>query len=319
MNKNDLKEKLHKTLLKENSYSISETEANKYFDEFNTKYFNNKLEKIPVIITAPEENDKLNLNDIGKTIANIYYTYRSIVTEEILLNKNKIYSFEEFRDALVHEMIHYYVNVYYPPKPSNWVNVQNQYTEEELKNPKNLISIFTTLEIIDNQNHEGHWNDMANKLNDDFTELNIIDSKKQVSPEYIKNYISKHTIYTINDKLFVLKNGSDHYNNMKTLIDNGTTKIDWCAGNLYELVFEPSQIEGFDFFMVYKNHLKENIYNVKLKDIDYYEKEGYFKKNFIKTIKLDLTESNTKYKNWEDVPIELLKELDEIWKNIPIS
>lgn len=319
MNKNDLKEKLHKTLLKENSYSISETEANKYFDEFNTKYFNNKLEKIPVIITTPEENDKLNLNDIGKTIANIYYTYRSIVTEEILLNKNKIYSFEEFRDALVHEMIHYYVNVYYPPKPSNWVNVQNQYTEEELKNPKNLISIFTTLEIIDNQNHEGHWNDMANKLNDDFTELNIIDSKKQVSPEYIKNYISKHTIYTINDKLFVLKNGSDHYNNMKTLIDNGTTKIDWCAGNLYELVFEPSQIEGFDFFMVYKNHLKENIYNVKLKDIDYYEKEGYFKKNFIKTIKLDLTESNTKYKNWEDVPIELLKELDEIWKNIPIS
>lgn len=40
---------------------------------------------------------------------------------------------------------------------------------------------------------------------------------------------------------------------------------------------------------------------------------------FIKTIKLDLTESNTKYKNWEDVPIELLKELDVIWKDIPIS
>ena len=93
MNNNDLMEKLHKILLVENSYSISETEANKYFDEFNTKYFNNKLEKIPVIITIPEENDKLNLNDIGKTIASIYYTHRSIITKEILLNKNKIYSF----------------------------------------------------------------------------------------------------------------------------------------------------------------------------------------------------------------------------------
>ena len=77
------------SILNENTFVLDEVSLNKYFDEFNTKYFNNKLEKIPVIITTPEENDKLNLNDIGKTIANIYYTHRSIITKEILLNKIK--------------------------------------------------------------------------------------------------------------------------------------------------------------------------------------------------------------------------------------
>lgn len=318
MNNNDLMEKLHKILLVENSYSISETEANKYFDEFNTKYFNNKLEKIPVIITIPEENDKLNLNDIGKTIASIYYTHRSIITKEILLNKNKIYSFEEFRDALVHEMIHYYVNVYFPPKENQWNMVLKTYTLDELKITKNSIDTFNILGLNDNKNHKGQWKYMADKLNKDFPELKIIENKHHINQQFVDNYIKSHTIYFINDKLIVLNNGSDYYNRVQNSLKRGTNKLNFFCGSWYEIVFN-GDLYNFDYIMNFNNFLEENIYNIDPNFVKRCEANGYFKKKFIKTIKLDLTESNTKYKNWEDVPIELLKELDVIWKDIPIS
>lgn len=182
----------------------------------------------------------------------------------------------------------------------------------------NLNEIFTTLDIIDNKNHKSHWEDMANKLNDTFKELDIVEDKKQITKEYIEKYISGHTIYLINDKLFVLKNNSEYFNKIQTMLDRGTTNIDWCSGRWYELKFDPNNIEGFDFFMVYKNHTKENIYTISSNNIDYYTDNNYFKKTFIKDIKLEITETK-KYKNWEEVPKEILDELNEIWKDTPIS
>ena len=155
-----------------------------------------------------------------------------------------------------------------------------------------------------------------NKLNK--PELKIIENKHHINQQFVDNYIKSHTIYFINDKLIVLNNGSYQYNRVQNSLKRGTNKLNFFCGSWYEIVFN-GDLYNFDYVMNFNNFIEENIYNIDPNFVKRCEANGYFKMKFIKTIKLDLTESNTKYKNWEDVPIELLKELDVIWKDIPIS
>ena len=67
-------------------------------------------------------------------------------------------------------MIHYYVNVYFPPKEDQWNMVLKTYTLDELKITKNSIDTFNILGLNDNKNHKGQWKYMADKINKDFPE-----------------------------------------------------------------------------------------------------------------------------------------------------
>ena len=102
--------------------SLSRTEIkysspflNLWFNEFNKKYFNGKLSDIPL-----DWDNSLDCN--GCFCFSVDVFSKKVIPLGIKLKKSNINSFDSFRNVLVHEMLHYYVDCYVnEPTDEQWM------------------------------------------------------------------------------------------------------------------------------------------------------------------------------------------------------
>lgn len=128
---------------------------NKWFKDFNKKYFNNKLKVIPT--------------NWGNKKGS-YFTYsinmqqRKIAPVKISIRKT-ISTFEDLRNNLVHEMLHYYVDCHLiNPDKYNWIEYVRIY-----KNSGRSKAINYLL----GEPHGSMWQEQARTLNSTYKELDI--------------------------------------------------------------------------------------------------------------------------------------------------
>lgn len=131
----------------------------KAFNKFNEKYFDNKLNPIPLKIMDMEEN--------GKFTYIIHYYDKKFEPIEIKINPRCKQSFSLFRNVLVHEMLHYYVSTYYLPDEDTWAKALCEALRGKRK--KSLA----TLGCSPSTCHGGEWLKLAKKLNSTYKELAI--------------------------------------------------------------------------------------------------------------------------------------------------
>lgn len=131
------------------------------FDKFNAKYFDNKLEKIKVTL----END-MNGN-IGQFVYSIDFSGRTFKPWGIKIDKYCQASLAEFRNTLVHEMLHYYVHCYTEIPEEVWQEAYFYYCRGKTRKYKSLLG------CSDATCHNGVWLKMAKQLNSKFKELAI--------------------------------------------------------------------------------------------------------------------------------------------------
>ena len=131
------------------------------FDKFNSKYFDNKLEKIKVTL----END-MNGN-IGQFVYSIDFSNRTFKPWGIKIDKYCQSSLAEFRNTLVHEMLHYYVHCYTEIPEEDWQEAYFYYCRGNKRKYKSLLG------CSDATCHNGVWLKMAKQLNSKFKELAI--------------------------------------------------------------------------------------------------------------------------------------------------
>ncbi len=131
------------------------------FDKFNSKYFDNKLEKIKVTL----END-MNGN-IGQFVYSIDFSNRTFKPWGIKIDKYCQTSLAEFRNTLVHEMLHYYVHCYTEIPEEDWQEAYFYYCRDNKRKYKSLLG------CSDATCHNGVWLKMAKQLNSKFKELAI--------------------------------------------------------------------------------------------------------------------------------------------------
>lgn len=145
-------------------------EYKKYYILFNKKYFNNELPEIPIENVTFKEAD--NPTNIGYSIFNINLNKQCLDKFSIKINKDYISNFDEFRNVLVHEMIHIYTYINVNIPSINWNKAFNYV--KECNDNKNFVNDYTLKNIlgIDNESsHKGKWKEKADYLNKNFPEF----------------------------------------------------------------------------------------------------------------------------------------------------
>lgn len=134
---------------------------NDAFDKFNAKYFDNKLAKIKVTL-----DDDMKGN-VGQFVYSIDFSNRTFKPWGIKIDKYCQSSLAEFRNTLVHEMLHYYVHCYTEIPEEDWEEAYFYYCRGKNKKYKSLLG------CSDATCHNGVWLKMAKQLNSKFKELAI--------------------------------------------------------------------------------------------------------------------------------------------------
>lgn len=134
---------------------------NDAFDKFNAKYFDNKLAKIKVTL---EDDMKGN---VGEFVYSIDWSGRTFKPWGIKIDKYCQSSLAEFRNTLVHEMLHYYVHCYTEIPEEDWQAAYFYYCRGKKRKYKSLLG------CSDATCHNGVWLKMAKQLNSKFKELAI--------------------------------------------------------------------------------------------------------------------------------------------------
>lgn len=160
--------------------------VNQAFDKFNAKYFDNKLDKLNVKLEQLK-------NDMGRFVYSVNFSAQKFVPTGILIDPNCNVSLAEFRNTLVHEMLHYYVHCY-----------DNGLTEDDWYEAYNYCcrgkrrKWLSILNCSDATCHNGIWLKKAKELNKKFKELGITRN----------GYISK---YAEQDKMAVINKLKDAF------------------------------------------------------------------------------------------------------------
>ena len=134
---------------------------NDAFDKFNAKYFDNKLAKLKVTL---EDDMKGN---VGEFVYSIDFSSRTFKPWGIKIDKYCQSSLAEFRNTLVHEMLHYYVHCYTEIPEEDWQEAYFYYCRGNKRKYKSLLG------CSDATCHNGVWLKMAKQLNSKFKELAI--------------------------------------------------------------------------------------------------------------------------------------------------
>lgn len=134
-----------------------------WFDKFNKKYFNGKLSDIPL-----DWDNSLDCN--GCFCFSVDVFSKKAIPLRIKLKKSNINSFDYFRNVLVHEMLHYYVDCYVnEPTDEQWMQaIQLKMTKGEESG-----EYLDALNLGKDKCHLGNWAKLASKLNSENKELNI--------------------------------------------------------------------------------------------------------------------------------------------------
>lgn len=160
--------------------------VNQAFDKFNSKYFDNKLDKLPVKIEPIK-------NCWGKFMYSVNFSEKRFVPAHILIDPSCDVSLAEFRNTLVHEMLHYYVNCY-----DNGLTENDWYDAYHYMCRGNRRKWLSILNCTDATCHNGIWLKKAKELNKKFKELGITRS----------GYISK---YAVEDKMALINKLKDAF------------------------------------------------------------------------------------------------------------
>lgn len=245
----------------------------KWFKVFNEKYFSNKLKSINVSWSSSMEYNgcfKYNVDVFAKIIYPL----------GIELNKSSISSFESFRNILVHEMLHYYVDCYIN-KPTN-----EQWMEAvKLKLTKGEETYLDALDLGTDKCHLGNWQRLANELNSKFKELNITAfGERDIG--LFSNKIDYDNIHLV---LVKYKNNDTDETNEKFKIYN-KERLDEIKKHVREYKNKPISQKEFYFYEIGldKNKLSssgitETFGNEMLSDsfINYLKKSGIVTKDVI--------------------------------------
>ena len=127
-----------------------------WFDKFNKKYFKNQLKEIP-------------LSWCNKTKSTFFccanVELKKIQPIRITLSKKNITDFNSFRNHLVHEMVHYYVNCYLlEPNKYTWMEFVRIYKNKGKEKAYRYLL---------GEHHNSMWLSQASTLNKKFKELDI--------------------------------------------------------------------------------------------------------------------------------------------------
>lgn len=160
--------------------------VNQAFDKFNSKYFDNKLDKLPVKIEPIK-------NCWGKFMYSVNFSAQKFEPSVILIDPGCNVSLAEFRNTLVHEMLHYYVNCY-----DNGLTEDDWYDAYHYMCRGNRRKWLSILNCTDATCHNGIWLKKAKELNKKFKELGITRS----------GYISK---YAVEDKMALINKLKDAF------------------------------------------------------------------------------------------------------------
>lgn len=173
------------------SSTVSYTEAflRRWFTYFNKKYFNNTLDIIDL-----SWDSSIEPNGFFEYYTDVYA--RKVDPKQIVLNKDNITGFDFFRNTLVHEMLHYYVNCYV-----------NKYTDEQWKEAvilsmtKGREAVADCLNLGKNKCHLGNWATLAKQLNSKHKELNItaFGARDIGLTNDKENYEDLHVIYVLTE------------------------------------------------------------------------------------------------------------------------
>lgn len=160
--------------------------VNQAFDKFNSKYFDNKLDKLPVKIEPIK-------NCWGKFMYSVNFSAQKFEPSVILIDPGCNVSLAEFRNTLVHEMLHYYVHCY-----DNGLTEDDWYDAYHYMCRGNRRKWLSILNCTDATCHNGIWLKKAKELNKKFKELGITRS----------GYISK---YAVEDKMALINKLKDAF------------------------------------------------------------------------------------------------------------
>lgn len=130
-----------------------------WFKQFNKLYFKGKLKNIATWAS-------LKSND-GKFRYRAELATKKIVPICIELNRKTNNDFNEFRDTLVHEMLHYYVDCFLTKIESY------QWVEFARLRQSRKRGAYSALGFSSTRQHLGIWLEEAKKLNAKFKELDI--------------------------------------------------------------------------------------------------------------------------------------------------
>lgn len=154
--------------------------VNQAFDKFNAKYFDNKLDKLNVKIESIK-------NCMGKFIYSVNFSSQKFVPTEILIDPSCNASLAEFRNTLVHEMLHYYVHCY-----DNGLTEDDWYEAYQYFCRGKRRKWLSILDCSDATCHNGIWLKKAKELNKKYKELGITRN------EYISKDAEQDKITLIN-------------------------------------------------------------------------------------------------------------------------
>lgn len=143
-----------------NQIELTEDFLEEAFKKFNAKYFDNKLDPIPLEIDSSIEEN-------GKFVYTINPSTKSFVKDRIVMNPVTGESFARFRNTLVHEMLHYYVHIYNPLPDEVWNQAIFNFFRGKRRKALSL------LESTPATCHGGLWLKLAKELNKKYKELAI--------------------------------------------------------------------------------------------------------------------------------------------------
>ena len=220
------------------------------FKTFNRKYFKNKLEEIP-----------MRWHD--KSYSSFMYNIKlySISPKKILI-RNNVKTFEEFRNTLVHEMLHYYVDCHLLNITNDkWYNFLQACAKKGKPSKSDIINLL-------GEPHGTLWLTQAKKLNSKFKELNI--GAYQNDTEYDSSVSKKLHLLLEEEgrkKSYVCLSESRYKELLKSLGSKGETSWYELEVNYDNLTFNLKETkEGTRFKREYVKYLKNNgIISGKLK------------------------------------------------------
>lgn len=150
------------------------------FNEYNKRYFNGELPKLPMIVN----------NDLGQIWGQFnYYTQldKEIISPiQIQLNMKELKNEYVFRNVLIHEMVHYWDCIKNQPSVVEWANANAikekwgdfvvQHADNELVRIGYWAAINNAIGLHTDNDHSPKFKEKCHELNEKFTELHLSES-----------------------------------------------------------------------------------------------------------------------------------------------
>lgn len=269
-------------------FELNEESLKKYFNLFNEKYFNNELPPIELKLTTIK--DAKNKYAIGDMNFEINTELNKIKPLNIIINNNRIHVFNGFRNTLVHEMIHYWVILNFPPNELLWKIFHKFEKESTITNPFEYRNkMYEILHLSKDKSHEGKWQEMADKLNNKFKELNVTikgNGDEPLEKGFLEKYLNTHTLflqkkYDGNKCIHIVYTDSSKYKEIMEAIKLGESSYKEKEGKWYKLNVDSDEVK-FEKFIVRLNLFDEQIYS-NTDAIDAYD--TIYEEEFLGTIK----------------------------------